>query len=105
MDMSAVMNIHEIAANKAATRLADSHIKQDKVAYAANAQKEKPEEKADKSPPLETYLASSNSVQRKDDPQAVSARVERQIEVQQAKEAVNAHAQNQGLGTLVDIIT
>ncbi|SPD73089.1 hypothetical protein PITCH_A1680006 [uncultured Desulfobacterium sp.] len=105
MDMSAVMNIHEIAANKAATRLADAHIKQDKVASATNAQKEKAEEKADNSPLLETYLASSTSVQQKDDPHAVSARVERQVDVQAAKEAVNVQAQNQRLGTLVDIVT
>ena len=107
MNISAVMNIHEIAANKAVTKWADSQSRQNKANTAANIQKPAPEEKAEKNSPLEAYPALfANSVQQKDDPQAVSTRVERQMETQGTKQAVaHAHATNQKLGTLVDIIT
>lgn len=113
MDISAVMNIQELAVNQAVKHQADAQDRQEKM----NQQKE--ERDVNKAGALinKTHLeegpgALSNAGQQQIDPQSTSIRVEKQVDVQAAKETVqgtdnkNAAEDNlTNMGTLLDIIT
>ena len=106
MEISAVMNVQEMAVNKAVLKRTDDQARQDKINQLAIKETNQ-EEKVEKKAPLETYPAAfAVTAQNQDDPKASSMRIERQVDVQASKQAIPEGQGNyHKTGSLVDVFS
>ena len=107
MEISAAMNVHELAMTKAVRHRAEAQDRQEKMHTQKQEQKKHQTGALEESPE-----AMTNTVQQPTDPHLTSTRVERQVDTQAAKETVaGAHGRDAAeadlreTGNLVDIIT
>ena len=113
MEISAVMNIQELAVNKAVRLQADAQERQEKVNQKKELQSASETGVLGNKTPLEKDAGVlSNTAQQQVDPQLTSSKVERQVDAQAAKETIlGAEGKNtveegvQGTGDLLDIMT
>ena len=107
MEISAVMNIQELAVNKAVRLHADAQERQEKINQQKELQAASEGVLTNKTPVEKDIAALSNSAQQQLDPQLTSSKVERQVDAQAARETVpGAEGKNkQGTGYRVDIVT
>ncbi len=106
MEISAVMNVHDLAMTKTVRNRTDAQEKQDKINM------RQADEVADQKRDAETGPgALDNTTTQQVDPQAASLKVERQVETQAAKENVSgaegkgSSNTSGGTGTFLDIMT
>lgn len=106
MEISAAMNIHDLAMTKTVRNRADAQEKQEKINMRPA------EEIADQKKDAENGPgALSNTATQQVDPQSTSLKVERQVDTQAAKENIpGAEGKGStnapgGTGTLLDIMT
>ncbi len=106
MEISAAMNIHDLAMTKTVRNRADAQEKQEKL------NTRPAEEIADQKKDEENGPgALANTATQQVDPQAASLKIERQVDTQAAKENVpgaegkDASNTSGGTGTLLDITT
>jgi hypothetical protein len=107
MEISAAMNIHDLAMTKAVRHRAEAQDRQEKMHIQKQEQRKHQTGTLEESPE-----AMTNTVQQSTDPHLTSTRVERQVDTQAAKETVagsegrDATKTNlKETGNLVDIIT
>ena len=113
MEISAVMNIQELAVNKAVRLHADAQERQEKINQQKELQAASETGVLNNKMPLEKDItALSNTAQQQLDPQLTSSKVEKQVDTQAAKEMIQgAEGKNtsgesiQETGSLVDIVT
>jgi len=113
MEISAVMNIQELAVNKTVRLHADAQERQEKINQQKELQAASETGVLNNKTPLEKDIAAlSNTAQQQLDPQLTSSKVERQVDTQTAKEMIpGAEGKNtsgesiQETGSLVDIVT
>ena len=106
MEISAAMNVHELAMTKAVRHRAEAQDRQKKMHL------QKQEQKLHQSGALEESEAVTNTARQQIDPHLTSTRVERQVDAQAAKETVAGTEDKDAIetnlretGNLVDIIT
>jgi len=109
MEISAVMNIQEMAVNKAVMKRAYDQDRQEKANLLADMKTSDQEEKVEKDSSVMKYPAAfANTVQQQDDPQSASIRVERKMDVQASKKDTALQAEgevvNPKTGRHVDIV-
>lgn len=107
MEISAAMNIHELAMTKAVRHHAEAQERQEKMHLQKQEQKSHPSEA-----PEEGLEAMTNTARQQIDPHLTSTRVERQVDSQAAKETVagtegkgTTETDSRETGNLLDIIT
>jgi hypothetical protein len=113
MDISGVMNIHDLAMTKTIRQQTDVQGRQEKMNQRIEPQDANQTPLMGNKTPLEAYPgALTNTVEQQEDPQAAKIRVERQVDVQAAKETVQGaeekvhpKAGSKETGNLIDIIT
>jgi len=113
MDISAVMNIHELAMTKTIRQQVDAQERQEKMQQHMEMQEANQAKMMENKTRLEDYPgAFTNQVEHQADPQAVKNRVERQVDAQAAKQTVQfGEEKGQGKaglhqnGTVIDIVT
>lgn len=113
MDISAVMNIHDLAMTKTIRQQADSQERQGKINQPIEVQEANQTAMIGNKTPLETYPgALTNTVEQQADPQTIKIRIERQVDAQAAKKTVQGSEEkgqsnggSQATGTLIDIKT
>ena len=113
MDISAVMNIHDLAMTKTIRQQADEQERQGKINQQIERQEANQTAMIGNKTPLETHPGVlTNSVEQQADPQTAKIRVERQVDAQAAKKTVQESAEkgpsnggSRATGTLIDITT
>ncbi|RLC28451.1 MAG: hypothetical protein DRH37_09500 [Deltaproteobacteria bacterium] len=113
MDISAVMNLHELAMTKHIRQQSHLQARQEKLNIQIQAQEAGRSEKSGARASLEAYPGVfTHTVRRQKDPKAVTARVKRQADAQSAKETVQGTAEemrregdSQESGSVIDIVT
>ena len=91
MEISAAMNVHELAMTKAMRHRAETQDRQEKMHLQKQEQKLHQSEALEEGPE-----AMTNTTRQQIDPHLTSTRVERQVDAQAAKETV---AETEGKGT------
>lgn len=113
MDISAVMNIHDLAMNQTIKQQAEVQERQEKMHEQIKTQEANQTAMMANETPSEAHPAAmTNTVEQQEEPQSAKIRVERQVDMQAAKETVReteekgqANAGSQETGTLIDVIT
>ncbi len=113
MDISASMNVHDLAMTKPIRQQADAQTRQEKVNQQIEAKDANQTSMIGNETPLEAKPgALTNTVEQQEDPQAATIRIERQVDAQAAKETAQevemkrlAQKGPQENGTLINIIT
>ena len=108
MEISAVMNIQELAVNKAVRLHADAQERQEKLNQQKELQAASETGVLNNKTPMEKDIAAlSNTAEQQMDPQLTSSKVERQVDAQAVKETIpGAEGKNKlGTGYRVDIVT
>jgi len=112
MEISAVMNIHEMAINETARQQTDAQAKQEKINQQTDPQESVQTKTMGDKAPLETPSTLTNTVQQQIGPQEAKISVERQVDAQALKETLqraegkeNTQSETLEPGSLVDVIT
>lgn len=112
MDISAVMNIHDLAIHKTIRQQADAQARQETLYQQIQAEEAEKKAAIEDKKHLETTGALTNKVDQQEDPQAVKIRIERQVDAQAAKKTTQGTEENgqkstelREAGTLINIIT
>ena len=113
MDISAVMNIHDLAMTKTIRQQADTQERQGRVNQQIQGQKANLTAMiGDKIPHAAYQGVFTNTVEQQSDPQKVKIKVKRQVDAQATKktekgpgEKVQSHRGSNTTGTLIDIKT
>ncbi len=108
MEISAVMNIHELAMNRIVKQQADEQARKEQEAESKSRLKKLIVETDDK----DRIGPMTITVEQQNDPQAAKLRVERQVDIQAARETIQqaegrkeAQLERTVSGSVVDIIT